>query len=77
MTAPRWIEFHGVGTGWVVLTKRTSDPLGAIVWYARWRRWMLRPLDGVEFEAECLRDIACFLDEQTATRNREAQEARR
>lgn len=42
-------------------------------WYGAWRRYAFFPNAGVRpvFESTCLRDIARFLEEQTAARRRE------
>ncbi len=70
---PRWIQFeeeprrHGRKTGvWTVRTRLKGLELGRVHWYAAWRRFCF--VSGSRFavyDAECLRDIASFCEEQT------------
>ncbi len=68
MSDPKYIEFVRVGDIWRINNKRAGDLLGVIVWYPPWRRYTVQPAPDVEFDALCLRDIAAFLDQQTAAR---------
>jgi hypothetical protein len=44
-----------------------GDTLGSISWYGPWRCYTVNPFQGTTFNAECLRDLARFLD---AVRNK-------
>lgn len=71
MSESRFISFRarvgGIDPGWDVVNKRSGDIIGIIEWYARWRRLVLEGGDAV-FDAECLRDIATFMEEETRKR---------
>lgn len=42
-------------------------PLGHVRWFSQWRRYCFFPLDQhLVFDAECLRELAEFLQSQTA-----------
>jgi len=65
----KWIEFRevpapGVTKRWEVVAKQGNQLLGIICWSTGWRRYVLRP--GItEWEQDCLRDVADFLEAQT------------
>jgi hypothetical protein len=40
----------------------TLDPLGTIEWYGRWRQYIFEPEIGAVFSADCLRDLAGFVE---------------
>jgi hypothetical protein len=59
------VEPFGVGRGWHLRNKRDQD-LGEIIWYVNWRQYVFRGMDHCDFSADCLRDIAAFLERQNA-----------
>lgn len=67
---PKWIEFvevpaPGVTQRWEVRARRGSVLIGRICWSTGWRRYVLQPGYPTEWEQECLRDIANFIEERT------------
>jgi len=54
-----------------VRTTRDDDYLGSICWYGGWKCYVFRPATATEYSADCLRDIADFL-EMEWSRNEEA-----
>lgn len=47
---------------YVVKDKQDND-IGYIFFYNRWKRWVFEPVhDNLVFDAECLRDIASFME---------------
>ena len=72
----KWIEFREVGAPgvtrvWHVHAKQGGDILGVVRWYSGWRRYVFAPVEGSEYEQDCLRDIAAFVERET--RERKAQ----
>ena len=72
-----WIKFTEVDLHdgrktkvWAVMTIDGSDCLGRVGWYPPWRRYCfvhkaIDAGDQVILEQDCLRQIACFIEEQT------------
>ena len=56
---------------WEVGSKKGSQVLGTIQWYAPWRRYCFFPTTGTLFDAECLREIATFCETATAEQKRQ------
>jgi len=54
---------------WLV-TSTGGAHLGTVSWYSQWRRYAFQPIAGTVFDANCLREIADFLQVET-----EAQQA--
>ena len=52
-------------TIWQVNSKRHGDLLGMIDWEKKWKCYEFQPEHATGFDAECLRDIANFLEELT------------
>ena len=49
---------------WLCLNNKSDEKLAALEWYAPWRRYCVTDvLDNAVFDADCLRDIAHFLDQ--------------
>lgn len=76
MSQPKWIEFRklpdrGVTKQWEIVTKQHGSVIGWVAWSNGWRRYVLRPITNTEWEWDCLRDVAAFLEEQTASRKAE------
>ena len=46
---------------WHILTNREDDFLGRIVWYDRWRQYVLDSELGSIFSRDCLTDIIDFI----------------
>jgi hypothetical protein len=65
----RYIEAHGDGRRWKVCNRSHGDVLGEINWYESWRAYIFTPQHYTQFSADCLRDIAAFLERK----NGEAQ----
>lgn len=71
----KWIEFVPDGTSpsgktkcWVLYPAGDRQmPLGAINWYAPWRKYTFSPVPSTVFEQDCLRDIASFIEVETKT----------
>ena len=66
----KWIEFvtvpsPGVTKRWEVRPTNGGSRIGLICWYSGWRRYVLRPDYNSEWEQDCLRDVADFLEAQT------------
>lgn len=52
---------------WRICNKRHQDMLGLVEWNPRWREFVFSPVcGGVIFSADCLREIAGFLERQNA-----------
>lgn len=65
----RFIEFNIADGGFAVDNKRSGDTLGYIEWYAPWRCYVLQEVtEGTVFNGECLRDVAAFMEAETAKR---------
>ncbi len=47
---------------WLVSSAKWGSSLGEIRWYGPWRCYALFPEKDVLFNAECLKDIASFLE---------------
>ena len=65
----KWIEFvevaaPGVTKRWEVRTK-PGVLIGRISWFTGWRCYCLQPGYPTEWEQDCLRDVAAFLETQT------------
>lgn len=45
-----------------IINKRHDDLLAEITWYADWRRWVMSPNFDTVWSADCLRDIAGFME---------------
>lgn len=66
----KWIEFvevpaPGVTKRWEVVAKQNGGVLGRVAWATGWRRYVLRPAWPTEWEQDCLRDVAAFLEART------------
>ena len=56
---------------WLIRNIRSEAELGMIFWSGAWRQYIFAPAgDDVIFSAGCLRDLAVFLDEVRAIRER-------
>lgn len=73
--SPKWIRFDATGPmasksgktlTWRISTVDGTSPLGRIAWWGPWRRYAFFPFDATVFEADCLRDIAAFCEQETA-----------
>lgn len=69
----RWIAFRevpapGVTKRWEIVAKQNSVVIGRIAWSNGWRRYVLQPGFPTEWEQDCLRDVAVFLEQQTNAR---------
>ena len=65
----KYLEFvkhtHGIARKtdkWRVESIKTRQVIGLIEWYSPWRRYTLYPVAGTIFDANCLRDIATFME---------------
>jgi hypothetical protein len=74
------LEFPQKGSSATGLTQifevrsvHTGILLGEISWYARWRRYAFYPDAGNLLDAECLREIAKFLDDIMMARKQDPQ----
>jgi hypothetical protein len=69
MNAPKWIRFaavphEGKTKRWNVLTLK-GVVIARIAWSSGWRRYVLQPGYPTEWEQDCLRDVAAFVEEET------------
>ncbi len=54
---------------WDVSNRRFGVSLGNVSWFARWKCFCFFPeREGMAFDAQCLRDIAQFCDDETTKR---------
>lgn len=76
MSEPRWIRFEECPITtqrrtqvWNVAAKDDGMILGSVFWYSPWRRYVFGPTADCDtvYEQRCLRDIAAFVEEQTAS----------
>ena len=69
--ANEYLEFELLGsTGktktWTVLATRSNDTLGYVHWRSGWRRYVFSPLPSTDYEQDCMRTIADFIESETA-----------
>ena len=64
-----YIYFRNMGTSksgktsiWHVITAASTDPIGIIKWFFRWRRYSFFPVAETVYEETCLREIAQFCE---------------
>lgn len=51
---------------WDIVTSRDGAFLGQVSWHVPWRRYVFEPTEPeAVFDAECLRQIAAFLDDES------------
>jgi hypothetical protein len=71
-----WIKFVDAGESqsgktkiWI-LTTPDDERLGMVKWFARWRKYAFHPAayTVIGFDEDCLREIASFLERETAGR---------
>lgn len=65
----KWIRlvpvlYHGKTERWNVETL-AGTPIGRIAWSTGWRRYVLQPAYPTEWEQDCLRDVADFIERAT------------
>jgi len=48
-------------TTYVIVNRKSGDPLGAVAWYGPWRKWAVTFMDDAVFDETCLADIQDFL----------------
>lgn len=51
---------------WRILNAKHGSDLGHVEWYGPWRRYTFTAAPGAIFDAECLREIAGFLERKNA-----------
>jgi len=62
----RFIEFvshSAFPEVWVCRNKRDKGILGGVEWYPQWKQFTFSASESSVFSADCLRDIADFLDQ--------------
>jgi len=59
---------------WMVLSARTNDPLGLILWRGAWRQYVFEPEPMSVWSTGCLADVRTFIESLMAAR-RSRQEA--
>lgn len=62
----RPVGYTGKTAIWAVHASKDGWPIGDVRWFGRWRCYAFYPAADTVFEKVCLRDIARFVDEQTA-----------
>jgi hypothetical protein len=67
-----WIRFvyfsrsdSGLTSRWKVVRSNGDSVLAWIAWYAPWRRYAMHAIEGIVFDATCLREIADFCETET------------
>ncbi len=66
----QYIRFASTGKGrWDCLNRKHDDPLGTIYHHGRWRQYVYSPTNQAIYSANCLRDIAEFLEACNAQRD--------
>lgn len=50
---------------WAVSPLDGGEPLGQVAFFGAWRKFAFFPFEGTLYEADCLRDIAQFCEDQT------------
>lgn len=58
---------------WEIRPAHQPHSLGEVRWRSAWRRYAFWPAAGCVFEADCLRSIAQFCEDETALRRRAAR----
>ena len=69
-TEYKYIRFEQELKTWVCKNKRHDSFLGSIVYLKEWRQFVFQPPSGTEFSADCLRDIADFLEQLNKERKK-------
>ena len=46
---------------WMVLSARSGDPLGLILWRSTWRQYVLEPEPMTVWSSGCLEDVCSFI----------------
>lgn len=62
-TEYKFIRFEKELTVWCCKNKKHGDMLGTISYCNAWKLFVFQPPSGTEFSADCLRDIADFLEQ--------------
>lgn len=57
----RFVQFKS--QRWYCENKKHGDLLGGVVFCSQWNQYTFAPPSGTEFSADCLRDIADFLEQ--------------
>ena len=50
------------GMQWFCDNNKSGDNIGVAVYYEPWRQWVFEAVDTAVFSADCLRDIAEFME---------------
>ncbi len=58
----------GLTNIWEIRSVHTEVLLGQISWYSAWRRYAFFPDSGTVYDADCLREIAKFIQDQMSIR---------
>ncbi len=66
----KWIRFvevpaPGVTKRWEIRATQGDVVIGRVCWSNGWRRYVVQPGYPTEWEQDCLRDVAEFLETQT------------
>lgn len=51
---------------WEVVATLSEDRLGCIRWRSGWRKYVFSPAPHTDYEQDCLRIIADFIEQETA-----------
>ena len=67
MTEGMFLKFDLLKEGdktnqYLVVSKKTSTPLGFVKWYGAFRKYCFFPADQTIFDPSCLRDIINFIN---------------
>ena len=49
---------------YIVKTKKDDISLGIIYFYKPWKKWVFEPYEGTFYDAECMKDIIRFMEEE-------------
>jgi hypothetical protein len=55
---------------WAVWALQGGTYLGEVRWFSRWRKYSFMPARDTVFEQDCLRDLAEFIEAETAKRRK-------
>lgn len=73
MTYTTFTEVRDTGKTkvWSVDNSKDGSHIGKIRWYGAWRKYVLCPASQTVWSADCLRDVAEFIERQMGARRGE------
>lgn len=70
------IRDTGLTKVWSVDNSNNGSHIGTVRWHGPWRKYVLLPTHPTIWSADCLQDVARFIDEQMAARKKSTAHAR-